>query len=156
MTNDDFGGLFQAGCQSLTDQTIRLGIDRRSRIIQDQNLRIHKKSTRDTETLALTSRDIGSPTLNHGVITLFEILNKFIGLGNLTSCDDLFIRRIFISPAHIFFNRTREKDIGLKNHGHLLTKGIKIVFFDIVACYCHPTRLDIIKTRNQLNQARFP
>ncbi len=118
---------------------LKSGIDRRSRSskIKIGFLEGHARY----ETLALTTRTL-DPHAQSGVIALFEILNKFIGLGNLTSTMISSVASLFACIFSLIVPES--KDIGLKTI-HLLTKESKIVFFDTtVTDQTH----DIIETRN--------
>ncbi len=98
--------LFQAGCQSLTVKH-RLGI-----ISAEVRSKIKSWDSWRARAIQRRWRGLkdGFPTLNRGVATIFEILDKFIGGWSYKRSSSV----ASLATAHIFFNRTREQDIGLK------------------------------------------
>ena len=141
--------------KSLTDRCIRFRINRTCRVIKNQDLRLLQKCSCNTKPLFLTTGYIRTTLLNIRIIAIRKSLHKFICTGQTADTLDFLICGIFITPAKIFLDCTREKDILLKNHGHFITKAFDIVIANIHITDKNSALCDVIQSRNQLNKTGF-
>ena len=57
----------EESCQRAVDECFRLGIESRSGLIQDQDIRLLNQSTRDGNSLLLSARELGTASSNMSV-----------------------------------------------------------------------------------------
>ena len=86
------------------------------------------------------------------VVSVFESHDKIMCARNLAGMNEFFVRCILITPAKIFLNGSREKDILLKHHRNLLAKAFDIVFSYISSAHFDRACGNIVKSRNELYQ----
>ncbi len=136
----------------LTDQTICLGI--KLPVESSRSWSVHKKDCAIRDAYVDRKRRIYAQSR---VITLFEILNKFIGLERSYKLRwSLHLSHPYFPSAYFqsLISYQREKDIGLKNHGACEERN-QIVFL-LTSWPATVTRPDRhVETRNQLHQAWF-
>ena len=81
LRNDDFRGIGNFFRKRLSDQSIRLGIDRRSRIVENEHFGFSQKGAGDTEPLLLTAGYVGSSLFDIRIVAVGERANEFICLS---------------------------------------------------------------------------
>ena len=111
LRNNDLGCIRNFFPHRLSDQRIRLSVNRRSRIIQNQDLRLLQKCSCNTQSLFLSTGYVCSALLNLSIIFFRKLLHEFICLCQLTYMQDFFIRCVFFTPAEIFLNRTGKQNV---------------------------------------------
>ena len=76
----------------------------RSRIVQQQYLRIHGERTGNGNPLFLTTRKVGSTLFYYIVIIIRFSLNEFMGLSHLSHLYGLFFGKAGFAKGDIFKN----------------------------------------------------
>ena len=92
---------------------------------------------------------------DHGIIFIRELLNKAVGLRQLTDSLDFLVAGVLITPADIFIDTSCKQDIFLKHHGHLVTQCFQVVFSYVDTADFHTSSGHVIQTRDQLHQCGF-
>ena len=116
LCNDDLGGLRDIFHKTFSDECIRSGIDRRCRVIENEDLRFLKESSGDAESLLLTTGNVGTALLDVCVVSVRELRYEFVCLGDLACGYDLFVSRILVTPAEILGNGAGEQFVLLKHY----------------------------------------
>ncbi len=99
----------------------------------------------NTQPLFLAAGNIGSALFNPRVIRIREGLNEFIRMRQLTGMTDFLIRGIFLAPAQIVPDGSREQHVFLQHHGDLPAQRFQIVLTDIVTADTDRSLRDIVK-----------
>lgn len=102
--DDQLGGIRDLFCKSTADFCVCGSIYRTGGIVQDQYLRFLQKSTGDTETLFLTSGNVGTALLNESIVFIRHFFDEIISAGKLACTAAFFFRGVFVTPAEIFQN----------------------------------------------------
>src|SRR4029077_14058631 len=85
--------------EGFLDLLFRLGIQRRSRFIQQQNWRVLENSACDGQTLLLTTGKKASFVANYCFVTFWLGDHKIVGIGRARGFANFFRRRI--EPAEL-------------------------------------------------------
>lgn len=88
-------------CKSFTDAGICSGIYCAGGIVQNQDFGLLQKRPGNTETLLLSTGNIGSALFNKGMVFVRHSLDKAVCTGKFTGMAAFFFRGIFIPPAEI-------------------------------------------------------
>ena len=76
LCNDQLGRTGDLFFKGLADHGVRVRINGRGGIVQDQDLRLFQQSAGDAQALLLTAGDVGAPLLNVGVVAVGHPLGK--------------------------------------------------------------------------------
>src|SRR5258705_7794359 len=95
--------------QPFLNQRLRLRIQARSSLVQDQNPRIGKNRPRNRNALLLPARQFNAALPHHSVVLLLERFREFIHPRDAARRHDLFFRSIGPSKRHILANRPIEQ-----------------------------------------------
>ena len=67
-------------------------------------LRFLQKSTGDTETLFLTSGNVGTALFNESIVFIRHFFDEIIGTGKLACAAAFLLSGIFVTPSEVFQN----------------------------------------------------
>jgi len=87
--------------QTLLNQLLSLGIDRRSRLIHDEDCRVCQHRPSKGDQLLLTCRETVPSFANVSVITVFEGLDKALGIHSSRRLSHLFIAGVQPTIANV-------------------------------------------------------
>ena len=76
--------------QSLLHQAFRLGVERRSRLVEDQDRRVLQNGTCNTDTLALSARQLTAAVTDISIVSIFACHDKIMRIGDTGRLLDLF------------------------------------------------------------------
>ena len=81
LRNDKDGGAGDLFGKAAADLGVRRRINRRGRVIQNQDLGLFQQGAGNAQALLLAARNVGAALLDVGFVFIGEALNKFIGAG---------------------------------------------------------------------------
>ena len=117
------------GCASLAQfsdcflhQVFGFGIQRRSRLIEQDDRRILDQCARDRDTLALAARKLHPVLANGCVIASRKSNNEFMRLGGLRGRHDLSIARVEFTERNVLADRPMEQMNDLADKSDLLAQ----------------------------------
>ena len=87
--------------QGLLDRRLRLRVNGRGAVVQDQEPRVDEERPGYGDTLPLTAREPDAPLSDDGVVAVRKPPNKPVGLGRLGRGHDLFVGRVGFSEGHV-------------------------------------------------------
>jgi hypothetical protein len=119
MRDDEHGTSLSDTAHVILDDPLALIVKRAGRLIEDQNAGIGDECARDSNTLALATRQAGAALSNHGVVALWEFQNEVVGAGQLRSSDNVFGKRSWISQRDVIVDRAVEEDVFLQHDADL-------------------------------------
>ena len=154
LCNDDFCHIAKF-FQLFADLLFRRRIDCTGRIIKDQDLRIGKKCSCDTESLFLPAGQVISSLHKHGVQSVRKTLQELIRTCHTACMPDFFVICIRIAPFQVITYRSGKKLIFLQNNSDCRPQCMKIICFYIHTANSHRAAGRIIKPRDQLHERRF-
>ncbi len=136
--------------QRVLDLLLGVGIQRRCRLVQQQDRRVLQQGARDAHTLFLASGQF-QPTLSHlGVIAFGQTQDEIVDLGILSGLLDLFLRGPVAPIGDVVADRVVEQHRILRHHAdgrmqaflghiaHILTVNAQRTAGDIVEAEQQP------------------
>src|SRR5699024_2677801 len=133
--NDDLGGFGDIITEALADQRVGLGIDGAGGVVQNQDLGLFQQGAGDAQALFLAAGNIGAALLDPGVVLIRELLDKFVGLGQLAGFQDLVIGGVRVAPAQVVLDGAGKQHVLLQHNGHLVAQCFQVIFPHVVAAY---------------------
>ena len=117
--DDDHGAAMGDHPQVLLDDLLALGVERRGRLVEDQDPRIADQRAGDGDALALAARQVGAALLDDRVVAVRELEDELVRAGKLGRRDHRFHRPGRIGQRDILADRAVEQDILLKDDADL-------------------------------------
>jgi hypothetical protein len=119
MRDNEHGTSLSDTAHVILDDPLALIVKRAGRLIEDQNAGIGDECARDSNRLALATRQAGAALSHHGVVALWEFQNEVVGAGQLRSNDNVFGKRSWISQRDVIVDRAVEEDVFLQHDADL-------------------------------------
>ena len=120
MRNGNGGACLHKALKSLLNQALALGIKSRCSLVKDEDRRVLENGTRYTYPLALTARQKASPVTHTGVVALFALHDKVVGIGNPGSLNHLLHCCILHTKCYVVVECVVEEDcllVDIANEG---------------------------------------
>ncbi len=130
-------------------------IYRAGAVIQNKDLRSHQKGAGDGDALLLTTGEVYSPLPQHGVVSMRERHDEFVGLGCFGRDDDLLVRRVRATVADVVADSAAEEHRLLQRDTYLSAQCVQWDVAHVHAIQRHPALFHVVETGNQVDQARF-
>ena len=132
---------------------------------EDQDSWITQVSTGDCQSLFLTTRQIGTATSEHGVITTWKVANELVHKSNSAGSDDLFTSNILGTSSRggtgqshrdVIMNTHVEHDARLRDKGDVLASEVLVEDLYILLIKGNLSRLLGIHASEKLSHGRLP
>lgn len=107
------------------------------------------------EPLFLSARHVAAPLFDICIVFVGESLDKVVRAGEFARVLDLFVRRVRLAPAQIFFDGPRKQDVLLQDHGDFVAQRLDIVIFDVDAAHVDSALRRVVKARDQIDERGF-
>ena len=153
--NDDLCCSRDPLSKGFTNFCIGRSIDRTCRVVEDKHLRVFEERSCDTKTLLLTARNVASSLLDIGIVSIGEAFDEFICAGKLADRAAFFLGSIFIAPAEVVKDSSREKNVLLENYRNAVSESFEIVGLNVLAADINAAVGYIVKTADEVYKARF-
>src|SRR5579883_2599372 len=137
------------------DQRLRLAVEARGRLVQDQDARISQEGARDRHTLALAAGQLDAALAHPRGVALRLALDERIGMREPGCPLDLRLRRIGPAIGDVFGERAMEQERLLLDDRHLLPKALLRDTGDVLAIDGDVTGLDIVQPLHELDEGRL-
>ena len=132
-----------------------LRIERGSRFVKDEDLRILQDRSCDGDALALTAGEDESAIADLGIDAARQAMDEFLCIRSPNGIPDLFIRRIQTAIENIFFDRGIEEECILRHKADVVTKRADCHISDVDAVDINGSACHIIETRKQVGNGRL-
>ena len=151
--DDDLGGVGDLVVERLTDQLVRLGVDRGGGVVENQDLRLLQERASDAQALALAAGDVGAALFDVRVVLVRELLDEAVGLRELAGVADLLVGGVRVAPAQVLGDGSGEQHVLLQHHGDLVAQDLHVVVAHVDAADLERTVGHIVQSRHELHQA---
>ena len=138
--------------QRFSKRRIRCQIQRRHRIIEDQDPGLSHEGSGDRKTLFLSAGQIGTTLRNGEVQPAFLLTHKFLCLCDPECFPDLLVCCIPFSELQVFPDRSLKQDGVLRYNTDLLPKHRDRTILRVLSVYKDFAARDIIETGDQLDE----
>ena len=132
-----------------------LRIERGSRFVEDEDLRILQDRSCDGDALALTAGEDETAIADLGIDAARQAMNEFLCIRGPNGIPDLFIRRIQTAIENIFFDGGIEEECILRHKADVVTKGADCHIPDVDAIDVDGSACHVIETRKQVGNGRL-
>ncbi len=131
------------------DDRLVLGIDRRQRLVENENRRIAQQGAGDRQPLALAAGQVDAALADERAITLRQLPDEVMRVGVARRFFELGLARIRLAEAQILLDRAVEQIGVLMDHGDLAAQGFRIERAHIPAADPHHPRLRIEQAQQE-------
>ena len=152
LSDDELGRVGDLFAERLADERVRLGIDRRRRVVEDQYLWLFEQCARNAKSLLLTARDVAAALLDVGVVLVGEALNELVRLCEFADAHQLLVCRVGVAPAQILLDRAREEHVLLQHDRDLIAQCLDVVIAHVYAAHLDAALGHVIKPRDEVDQ----
>lgn len=102
VSNGDGSAAGSGAVESVLNNRLRIGVERRRRLVEQQNLRVGDDGTSDSDALLLPAGEEHATFADMGVVALRKRRDETIGVGELGGIDDsgaLFLGRLVLKAG---------------------------------------------------------
>jgi len=153
--DDERGAALQQLVQASLQQTLRLGIDRRRRFVEDQDARVGEQRAGERDELALALGQLRAAFVHFGHIALLELADELVRAYGLGRRDDFFFRGVELAVTDVVQDRAGEDEAVLQHNAHLAAQRLQLYARDIVSVNQNAAVRDIIEARDQVDDGRL-
>ena len=117
--------------EALADQSVRPGVDRAGRVVQNQDFRLFQKRAGQCTAAASGRRRRWNAPAQSRLSYFFG--NSWINSSawaQLAGLDDLLVGSVRVAPAEVVLNGAAEEDVFLEDDGDAVAQRLKVVFPD--------------------------
>ena len=131
------------------------GVERRGRLVEDENRRILQNRARDAEALALAARQPAAGLGDFGVISFRQSRDELVRVRRARGFLDLLRRRVEATVAQVVGDRSGEQDRILQHDRDLLAQRADAVLADVDAVDRQAAAGRVVEPRNQTDERRL-
>ena len=112
--DDDRAALDDAPHVALNDP-LALVVERRGRLVENENARIGRERAGDGDALTLAAREVGAALLDHRVVALRQLVDELVGAGEAGDLDHPRARHRRIGEGDVLVNGAVEQQVLLQH-----------------------------------------
>ena len=155
VSQDQDGAADHQTVEGTLDDRLVFRVDRRQRLIQDQDRRVSQQRAGDGHPLALPARQFNPLFTDDGLVTGRQTGDEVMDIGRPRGGDQLFLAGLGRAHAQVFLNRAMEKVGILRDHGDLPANGVEGQVAQVMAAQQHAPALRVMKAQQQPHNRRF-
>src|SRR5215208_5294818 len=155
MSNNDCRSIPDQVADCSLDQAFRFSVERRRRLIQNQDWRINQDCTCDSKPLALTAGKKDAALADNRIVPVGQFANEIVRKSNQGCFFNLLIARLRFAVCDVVPDRIVEKYGLLSDESDLPSQAGNGDVSYVYAIPQHRARARIVKTRQQLSKSRF-
>mmetsp|Transcript_9629 Transcript_9629/g.22593 ORF Transcript_9629/g.22593 Transcript_9629/m.22593 type:complete len:574 (-) Transcript_9629:2307-4028(-) len=142
--------------QSFLDDLFGFSIKSTCSFIEQEYLWLTKKSSGNSNTLLLSSTDLGRRSgTDQSIVTIGEFHDKVVGVGLLCGFLNLFLTSLTHTKLDILGNRNIKQGGFLGNKTNFITVPAGVEVLQVISIVRNNTIVWVVKVLNQLNNGRF-
>ena len=135
---------------------LRLGVQRRGRLVEDQQGRVLEQRPGDRQTLALAAGKQHAILADLGVEALRQVVDELLGVGSLRRPLDFLARRASqVAVGDVVGHAVVEQRDLLGHQGDVAAQVAQAIILDFNAIKEDLAVIVLVKARNQVGQGRF-
>ena len=139
-------------CEGILHQLLALGIESRSRLVEDEKVGVLQHRTRNAESLTLTTRELCSTITNIGIVTLRTLHNEVVGICHLARLGNLLVGSTAATECYVALDGIVEEHCILRHKAHSRAQRLLLVVADRYSVEEDITLVCIVETLHQLAQ----
>ena len=140
-------------CQRGDEGAFRLRVERRGRLVEDQDRRIAHQAAGNGESLLLADGEGPAPTSEHGAVAVGQRSREGVCAADAGRPLHLVVRGSRPAQAQVLGDRPREKQVFLEDVGHLRAHRVHVQLAQVDTVEQHPSRGGPEEPRNHVREA---
>ena len=141
--------------ESRLHDLLALRIERRRRLIEDQNARILQDGACDRDALTLSTRKIQSTFADLRLIALGKLQDEFLGVRRTRRLLNFLVRRFKSAVADILTHAARKEHRFLRHDANLFAQRVERHVTHVVAIDLDHTFVHLVETRYEIRDRRL-
>ena len=113
LCDDDASGIGELLCDTASDSLVGLIVERRERVVEDQDLRLGRDRSRDTESLLLTAGEVRTALSDRRLVLVSLLHDKAVSVRDLSRPSDVLEGHVGILERDIVFDVALEEEASL-------------------------------------------
>src|SRR6266540_3769755 len=142
--------------ERVEDDALGAGVDRRGRLVHDEDRGVLDESAGDRDPLALSPGQLGSPLSDRGLVAVRQLGDEVVRVRGLCRRDDLIHLSADPSVLDVRGNAAGEQQRLLQNDADLIAQRLEGELPDVVAVDKNPTLFGIVEAHEEAYQRRLP
>ena len=134
---------------------LALRIERRRRLVEDQNAWILQDGACDRDALTLTARKIQAAFTDLRLISFGKLQDEFLGVRRTRCLLDLLVRRVEPAVADVFAHTARKEHRFLRHDADLLAQGVERHVAHVVTVDLDHAFVHLVETRDEIRDRRL-
>ena len=155
MSDDDDGSPMHDRAHVLLNDALALVVERRGRLIEDENAGIDHQGPGDGDPLPLAAREIGAALLDHRVVALRQLGDELVRARESGRLHHDHARHRGIAKRDVLVDRAVEENVLLQHDADLPAQPSGIQLGDVDAVDHHLTGLRTVEALDRLGQRGF-
>ena len=135
---------------TLLNHLLGTGVDRACRLVKNKRGRVGYRGSGYGEHLALSLAETAAVRFDNGLITVGELADKAVGVGELCRGDNFLVRGVEPAVADVLHDRIAEQISLLQNDAERAAEICLFDFIDIDSVVTYLAVLNIVKTVYQI------
>ena len=137
------------------DDAFALVVQRRCRLVEDEDARICGERAGDRDPLALSAGEVGAALFDHCVVAFGELVDELVRAGETGDLDDLGPRHGGIGEGDVLVDRAVEQQVLLKHHADVAAQPRRIDLTEIRAVEEHLSLGREVEPLHEFRQGRL-
>jgi len=149
--DDEAGAPLHQILHAFLDQDLSAGVDRRGRLIQDQDLRIAQEGAGDRQQLLLALGDVGGFLVDFRLVAVFQGADEVVHIGGVGSGDDFLVAGSGLAVADVVHDRSGEQPGVLQDHAEAVAQVVAREAAGVDAVHVDGAAVELIEAHQQLD-----
>src|SRR6266478_8543133 len=155
VSNGDHGAPLHEAFECLHQQPLRLGIERRSGLVEDEDGRVADDRARDADALPLAAGERLASFAQQSVVTLGHPDDEPVRIRELRGLDNLFLAAVGPPVSDVLPHRGAKQDRVLQHESDLRAQALELVVANVYSVDEDPPRGRIVESRHQTDDRGF-
>ena len=156
----DDGAALHETVELLLDDRLHFGIERRGRLVEDEDRRVLENEAGDGDALALAARELDAALADQRVVAgaatlIDQVRDEIAGLGAAGGFGDLVVGGLGPAIADVVANGAMEERGVLRDDADLRAQAFLRDLGDVLAVDEDATPLEVVEAQQQIDQRRL-
>src|SRR5207237_1274910 len=151
----DHGAPLHDALERLDDDRLRLGVERRSRLVEDEDGRVANDCAGDSDALPLSAGQGQASFAHLGVVAVGHPRDELVRVGEPRRIDDLLFGSVGPPVCDVLPYRAAEEDGVLQYETDLVAHALQLVIADVDAVDQDAAGGRIVEPRDEAHHRRF-
>ena len=141
--------------QSVVDRLLDRRVHGAGGVVEDQDRRVREDCARERDPLPLPAREREAALADHGLVSLWQLLDELVGGGRARRRLDLRVARVGAPVGDVRPDRVREEEALLEDDPDLAAQRLQRHAAEVVAVDEHGAAVGVMEARHEHRQRRL-